>query len=114
MKKTNTDGLLVIKIEYIPELSFDAQGLLTRMVNLPECDYISAKSLHELCPADSIETVYAALEELLRENYIYKSEDNRYAVNKKMVFQKMRYITKDEIEGNWLVRSKREKERANV
>ena len=83
------NGFLNLKFENLPDISTNAQGLLTRMANLPECDYVSLEALHELIPADSLKTLKNALDELVQKNYVIKTEDNIYAVNKVKMIQTM-------------------------
>ena len=42
------------------------------MVNNPKCDYVTAEILHEMFPADSLETFQQALDELVEKNFVYK------------------------------------------
>lgn len=87
--KIETNGFLNLKFENLPDISTNAQGLLTRMANLPECDYASLETLHKLIPADSLKNLKKALDELVRKNYVIKTEDNIYAVNKVKMIQTM-------------------------
>ncbi len=87
--KIKTNGFLNLKFENLPDISTNAQGLLTRMANLSECDYVSLETLHKLIPADSMKTLKKALDELVQKNYVIKTEDNIYAVNKVKMIQTM-------------------------
>lgn len=87
--KIETNGFLNLKFENLPDISTNAQGLLIRMANVPECDYVSLETLHTLIPADSMKTLKKALEELVQKNYVIKTENNIYAVNKVKMIQTM-------------------------
>jgi len=89
IKKIISNGFLNLKFENLPDISTNAQGLLTRMANLPECDYVSLETLHEMLPADSMKTLKKALDELVQKNYVIKTEDNIYAVNKVSMMRTM-------------------------
>lgn len=89
IKKIITNGFLNLKFENLPDISTDAQGLLTRMVNLPECDYVTLETLHKLLPADNMRTLKQALNELVQKNYVIKTEGSIYAVNKVNMMQTM-------------------------
>lgn len=92
IKKVIVNGFISMKLEHMFEISTMAQGLLLRMVNVPECDYISAKQFQELFPADSLDDIQNALTELCDHNYILKSVDERYAVNKIKIIENMQFI----------------------
>lgn len=92
IKKVIVNGFISMKLEYMNEISTVAQGLLLRMVNVPECDYISAEEFQKLFPADSLEDIRNALEELCNLDYTFKSDDERYAVNKIKIIQNMQFI----------------------
>ncbi len=93
IKKVIVNGFISIKFEHMFEISTVAQGLLLRMVNVPECDYISAEEFQKLFPADSLEDIRNALEELCTLDYIFKSDDERYAVNKIKIVQNMKFVS---------------------
>ena len=76
--KTGT-GIVSLKFEKLSELSWEAEGLLTRMVNNPKCDYVTAEILHEMFPADSV----------LQQN------QKIYSVNKIKMIQEMFYLGSD-------------------
>ena len=92
IKKIIHQGFVSLKFEFLPSISLEAQGVLTRMVNLPECDYIVPQDFQEMFPADNIEVLNSALDELVLKDYVYKSTDGRYAINKTKVCTDMQFI----------------------
>ena len=70
----------------------DAQGILTRMVNLPECDYITLKEFQKRFPKDSLNATQKGLDELVKNHYVLKSNDGIYSVNKVAIVQNMFWI----------------------
>lgn len=86
------NGFLARKPEYLSELSMDAEGVLIRMANLPECDYITADELSDIFPADSKETLMKALNELVNHEYLLVSDENKYACNKIKLIETMFYV----------------------
>lgn len=67
-------------------LSCEATGILSKMLNLPESDYLTAE---ELCPFfenDSLKTIRTALNELTDAGYLLRI-GNTYAVNKLRITQ---------------------------
>ena len=47
IKKRLSHGIISLKLEFIPTLSFEAQGVLSQMVNLPNCDHVTVKQFHK-------------------------------------------------------------------
>ncbi|MBS1324344.1 hypothetical protein [Porcipelethomonas sp.] len=92
--KTGT-GIVSLKFEKLSELSWEAEGLLTRMVNNPKCDYVTAEILHEMFPADSLETFQQALDELVEKNFVLQQNQKIYSVNKIKMIQEMFYLGSD-------------------
>lgn len=94
MKKTGK-GLISLKFEKLSELSWEAEGLLARMVNNPRCDYVTAETLHEMYPVDSLETVQSALGELVEKSFVLQQNEKIYSVNKVKMVQEMLYLGSD-------------------
>lgn len=93
-------GIVSLKFEKLSELSWEAEGLLTRMVNNPKCDYVTAEILHEMFPADSLETFQQALDELVEKNFVLQQNQKQqnqkiYSVNKIKMIQEMFYLGSD-------------------
>ncbi len=63
------------------QLSLEANGLLSTMLNIPESDYHTAEELCTFSECDSLKTIKAALDELKDSKYII-CVDGKYAVNK--------------------------------
>ncbi len=82
MSTTNTVSPLILPTDAISELSLEAIGLLSTMVNIPECDYITDKQLCEYSPSDSLLSIRQALAELVEKDYLNLFDDGIYAVNK--------------------------------
>lgn len=72
--------LIFLKSEILSQMSFEAIGVLSTMVNVPECDYCTLDELCKKSP-DSKSTLQNTLDELISKNYIIKT-GNKYAVNK--------------------------------
>ncbi len=66
-------------------LSLSARGVLTTMLNVPECDYCSLGKLAMSFESDSLREIKAALDELCNLNYVICITDSVYAVNKKLI-----------------------------
>lgn len=62
-------------------LSCEATGVLSKMLNLPESDYLTAEELCPLFENDSLKTIRAALHELTDAGYLLRI-GKTYAVNK--------------------------------
>ena len=62
-------------------LSCEATGVLSKMLNLPESDYLTAEELCPLFENDSLKTIRAALHELTDAGYLL-CIGKTYAVNK--------------------------------
>ncbi len=88
-------GIISLKFEKIAELSWEAEGLLTRMVNNPKCDYVTAETLHKMFPADSLETFQSALDELVEKSFVFQQNEKIYSVNKVKMIQEMFYLGSD-------------------
>ena len=54
IKNRLSHGIISLKLEFIPTLSFEAQGVLSQMVNLPNCDHVTVKQFHKQFPEGSI------------------------------------------------------------
>ena len=65
------------------------------MVNNPKCDYVTAEILHEMFPADSLETFQQALDELIEKNFVLQQNQKIYSVNKIKMIQEMFYLGSD-------------------
>lgn len=63
-------------------LSLEAIGVLSTMLNVPENDYCTVEKLHAAIPADSLAEIRSALNELIENKYVFKIGDRIYAVNK--------------------------------
>ena len=63
------------------QLSLEANGLLSAMLNIPERDYHTAEELCVFLECDSLKTIRTALAELKDKEYII-CVDGKYAVNK--------------------------------
>ena len=92
IKKYLVHGLIGLKLNFVHTLSLDAQGILTRMVNLPECDYITLKEFQKRFPKDSLNATQKGLDELVKNQYVLKSNDGIYSVNKVAIVQNMFWI----------------------
>ncbi|MDD7294041.1 MAG: hypothetical protein PUG85_01315 [Oscillospiraceae bacterium] len=68
-------------------LSLEAVGVLSTMLNVPESDYCTVTQLHEAIPADSVSTIQTALDELYAKEYVIRLDGSTYAVNKLKLFQ---------------------------
>lgn len=62
-------------------LSCEAAGVLSKMLNLPESDYHTAEELCSFFENDSLKTIKTALNELLKAEYLVCIGEI-YAVNK--------------------------------
>lgn len=92
IKKHLDQGFISLKFEFIPTLSIESQGVLTQMVNLPECDYVSLKKFHEMYPTSSMDSLKKIFSELENKKCILRTSDNHFAINKIMIFKTMRWI----------------------
>ena len=88
IKNRLSHGIISLKLEFIPTLSFEAQGVLSQMVNLPNCDHVTVKQF----PEGSISELKKVFEELERKNYIFKDSSGAYVVNKISLVKKMHWI----------------------
>lgn len=68
-------------------LSLEAVGVLSTMLNVPESDYCTVTQLHEAIPADCVSTIQTALDELYAKEYVIRLDGSTYAVNKLKLFQ---------------------------
>lgn len=93
--ESNSTGIVSLKFEKLSELSWEAEGLLTRMVNNPRCDYVTAETLHKMFPADSLETFQSALDELVEKSFVIQQNEKIYSVNKVKMIQEMFYLGSD-------------------
>lgn len=89
--KEENEGILTLKLDKISELSWEAEGLLVRMANVPKCDFKTAEELQKMFPADSVETYQNALLELVDKKFVVFL-DGKYAINKIKMFQSMLYL----------------------
>lgn len=85
------EGIFTLKLDKISELSWEAEGLLVRMANVPKCDFRTAEELQKMFPADSVETYQNALNELADKKLVILIE-GKYAINKTKMFQSMIYL----------------------
>ncbi|WP_295219441.1 hypothetical protein [Ruminococcus sp.] len=92
MEKVISHGFIALKPEKISELSLEAYGVLSMMVNDPGCDYVTLQELHHLSPKDSISTIKSAVRELQEKNWIFETVDEKYIVNKEKMILSMTYI----------------------
>lgn len=74
-----THLLLVPDIPH-SDLSLEEIGVLSQMLNVPECDYITPKQLSDYA-SDSPKKVTSILDSLVEKEYLHRSE-NVYFVNK--------------------------------
>ena len=63
------------------DLSLEANGVLSKMLNNPDTDYVKAVDLCAVCENDSLRTIKKALTELTNKGYLLRI-GNTYAVNK--------------------------------
>lgn len=63
------------------QLSLEANGLLSAMLNVPERDYHTAEELCVFSECDSLKTIRMAIAELKDKGYII-CVNGKYAVNK--------------------------------
>ena len=63
------------------DLSLEANGVLSKMLNNPDTDYVKAVDLCAVCENDSLRTIKKALAELTDKGYLLRI-GNTYAVNK--------------------------------
>lgn len=68
-------------------LSLKAIGILSTMLNVPENDYCTEEEIHAAIPADSLEEIRSALNELVKNKYLFQLDGNIYAVNKRKIPQ---------------------------
>ena len=87
MQKIISHGFIALKPEKISELSLEAYGVLSMMVNDPQCDFITLQELCELSPKDSKSTLKSILEEL-----VFETVDNKFMVNKEKMIMNMTYV----------------------
>ena len=92
IKNRLSHGIISLKLEFIPTLSFEAQGVLSQMVNLPNCDHVTVKKFHKQFPEGRILELKKVFEELERKNYIFKDSSGAYVVNKISLVKKMHWI----------------------
>ena len=67
-------------------LSCNAEGMISVMLNCPMADYSTAENLCTVFVNDSLKTITSALEELINAGYVHKIGD-RYAINKIKITQ---------------------------
>lgn len=67
-------------------LSCNAEGMISVMLNCPMADYSTAENLCSVFVNDSLKTVRETLDELTRAGYVHKI-GNLYAVNKIKITQ---------------------------
>ncbi len=92
--KAFQQGFIGIKPEHLAEktgISYAALGLLSMMVNVPECDYATIKQLHEFSPAESTYKIRQSLDELISADWV-SEQDKRYFVNKEKMMEHMTLI----------------------
>lgn len=63
-------------------LSLEAIGVLSTMLNVPENDYCTEKELYSLFPTDSPKAVHNTLQELKEKGFLLVTDSKKYAVNK--------------------------------
>jgi hypothetical protein len=68
------------------DLSLEANGVLSKMLNNPDTDYVKAVDLCAVCENDSLRTIKKALSELTDKGYLLRI-GNTYAVNKVRITQ---------------------------
>lgn len=85
--------------ENFPKMSSAAIGVLLQMVNMTELDYCTRNDLYRSNPADTAFKINRAVDELISNGCIVETHDNRLAVNKVMIAQKMKLV-----HGNLLIR----------
>jgi hypothetical protein len=68
------------------KLSFEAAGLLSKMLNLPESDYHTIEELCALSENDTPKTIRNAVNELADAEYLVRI-GKTYAVNKLKIIQ---------------------------
>lgn len=66
-------------------LSLSARGVLTTMLNVPECDYCSLAKLAMSFESDSLREIKNAVKELCDLGYVICISEQVYAVNKKLI-----------------------------
>ncbi len=62
------------------DISWDEMGILSQMLNVPECDYVSPEQLAQYS-SDSVETVRRLLESLVQKDFV-RHLDGIYCINK--------------------------------
>ncbi len=68
------------------DLSLEANGVLSKMLNNPDTDYVKAVDLCAVCENDSLRTIKKALAELTDKGYLLRI-GNTYAVNKVRIME---------------------------
>ena len=66
-------------------LSLSARGILTTMLNVPECDYCSLGTLAMNFETNSLQEIKTALKELCNLGYVICIANSLFAVNKMMI-----------------------------
>lgn len=92
MQKIISHGFIALKPEKISKLSLEAYGVLSMMVNDPQCDFITLQELCELSPKDSKSILKSILEELVNKNWVFETVDNKFMVNKEKMIMNMTYV----------------------
>lgn len=67
-------------------LSLDAYGLLSTMLNVPERDYLKVEELCVFFEGDSLKTIRTALTELENKGYVI-CVNGKYAVKKQSILE---------------------------
>ena len=93
LAKIISHGFIALKPEKISELSLEAYGVLSMMVNDPQCDFITLQELCELSPKDSKSILKSILEELVNKNWVFETVDNKFMVNKEKMIMNMTYVS---------------------
>ena len=78
--------------EDFPKLSLSAIGILGQMMNVPELDYCTIDKLYNNNISDSIGEITDAVEELIDNGCVIKTQDNRLAIDKHLL-TKMRIVS---------------------
>lgn len=92
IKNNLSTGMISLKLEFIQSISFEAQGILSQMVNLPNYDHITIKQFHNKFPAGNMAELKEAFKELENKGYIYRDSEGAYVVNKISLVRKMHWI----------------------
>lgn len=66
-------------------LSLNAKGILSTMLNEPECDYITLLDLCNCFRNNSLNEISEAISELIEKEYLISLDNGKVAINKKSI-----------------------------